>query len=325
MSDSTAVLVGLAVVVVLVATLLFFVIPEPAHRAIVATDRLDLAVLGFENSSNQPRWDGVDETVRARVENALVNEPGIRVFSRSELDSLLAEQMMSEAGLVDAATAVRIGSLTGVNKLVTGIVYGVDWREEPTTVCLAWEDGACSQEGPGTRHSIGVSCQISIIDTQTGTIERSIDSSGSDSVTLPEGTVFGGYDRLLANAADQIASSLTSTLSAEYTRELRYGLYRDVEIKREGFVGREETSRFTSSDGEIYLIVHVTRARSGELFDVVWSNSSLDFSERIEDVVSSGDWRVYPLDVSGLTAGRYSVQGILGGTVAFDVSFTLAP
>jgi len=325
MSDSTAVLVGLAVVVVLVATLLLFVIPEPAHRAIVATERLDLAVLAFANGSSQPQWDGVDETVRARVENALVNEPGIDVFSRSQLDSLLAEQMMSETGLIDADTAVKIGSITGVNKLVAGIVYGVEWREEPTTVCLAWENGACSQEGPGTRYSIGLSAQISVIDTQTGSIEQSIDSSGSDTLTLPEGTVFGGYDRLLANAADEIARSVTSTLSSEYTRELRYGLYASVEAKREGFVGRGESSHFTSSDAEIYLIVHVTRSRPGELFDVVWSSPSLAFSQRIEDVVSDGDWRVYPLDVSILPPGRYTVQGILGGTAAFDVSFTLAP
>ena len=78
MDDSTAILVGLAVVVVLIATLMFFVIPEPSQRAIVATDRLDLAVLSFRNSST---WDGAGETVRARVESALVNATGINVFA----------------------------------------------------------------------------------------------------------------------------------------------------------------------------------------------------------------------------------------------------
>jgi hypothetical protein len=322
MDDSTAILVGLAVVVILVATLMFFVIPEPSHRAIVATDRLDLAVLGFQNSS---RWEGVGETVRARVESGLVEQPGISVFSRSELDSLLAEQMMSEAGLVDAQTAVRIGSLTGVNKLITGIVYSVEWREEATTVCLAWQNGACSEEGPGTRYVVDLSAQISVVDTKTGLIERTIDGEGSDSVTLPAGTLFGGYDRLLANAADKIATSVTSTLSAVYTRELRYGLYEDYEIKREGFVGKKESTRFSSTEEDIYLIVHVTRAESGALFDVAWSNETIGFEDRIEDVVSSGDWRVYTLDISSLTPGRYTVQGFLNGTEVFGIPFTIVP
>jgi len=322
MDDSTAILVGLAVVVVLVATLMFFMIPEPSQRAVVATDRLDLAVLSFRNSST---WDGVDETVRARVESTLVNEPGINVFSRSQLDSLLAEQMMSETGLIDAATAVKIGSLTGVSKLITGTVYGVDTRAETATVCLSWQNGSCVEEGPGTRYTARILAQVSVVNTQTGLIERSLDASGSDSVTLPAETSFGGFDTLLANAAGEIASSVTSSLSAAYTRELRYGLYEDYEVKRDGFVGRSESTRFSTSDGEIHLIVHFTRAQSGELFDVTWIDSTSSFSYHVEDVVSNGDWRLYSLDVSGMTLGRYFVRGFFNGTQVFEIPFTITP
>ena len=322
MDDSTAILVGLAILVVLAATLMFFVIPEPAQRAIIATDRLDLAVLSFRNSST---WDGVDETVRARVESTLVNEPGINVFSRSQLDSLLAEQMMSESGLIDAATAVQLGSLTGVSKLITGTVYGVDTRADAATVCLSWQNGACAEEGPGTRYSVGILAQISVVNTQTGLIERSLDAAGADSVTLPAETSFGGFDTLMANAAEEIADSATSSLSAAYTRELRYGLYDDYEPKQDGFVGRSESARFSSSDGEIHLIVHFTRAQPSELFDVTWTDSSASFSKQVEDVVSDGDWRVYSLDVSGMEPGRYFTRGFFNGTEVFEIPFTITP
>lgn len=322
MNDSVAVLVGLAVVVVLIATLMMFVIPEPSQRAVVATDRLDLAVLGFRNST---MWDGADETLRARVESRLVNTQGIRVFSRSELDSVLAEQMMSETGLIDAATAVRIGSLTGVSKLVTGTVYAVEWREDETTVCLTWEGGVCTKEGPGVRYSVRLSAQVSVINTTTGLIERSIDATGTDSTTLPAGTLFGGHSRLLANASDTIAQSVTSTVSASYTREIRYGLYAEYEPKRHGFVGRREGTRFSSSDGKIYLVVHVLRAQSGELFDVEWVHSTQDVRFRTEDVVSSGDWRLYSFDASQAVPGRYTVRGVLQGIEAFAIPFTVTP
>jgi hypothetical protein len=322
MDNSTAILVGLAVAVVLIATLMFFVIPEPSQRAIVATDRLDLAVLTFRNSST---WDGADETVRARVESALVNAPGINVFSRLQLDSLLAEQMMSQSGLIDAATAVQLGSLTGVSKLVTGTVIGVDTRTDAATICLKWENGACSQEAPGTKYSVQIFSQISVINTATGLIERSVDASGSDSITLPVESSFGGFDRLLVNSASKIADSITSSLSAAYTRELRYGLYADYEVKREGFVGTNESARFSSSDGEIHLLVHFTRAQPSELFDIVWLDSSGTFDKQVEDVVSDNDWRVYSLDVSGMNPGRYFVRGALNGTAVFEIPFTITP
>jgi len=322
MDDSTAILVGLALAVVLIVSLMFFVIPEPAQRAIVATDRLDLAVLSFRNSST---WESVDETVRARVESTLVNEPGINVFSRAQIDSLLAEQMMSESGLIDATTAVKLGSLTGISKLITGTVVAVDTQADATTICLTWENGACSEEAPGTRYSVEILSQVSVVNTQTGLIERSVDATGSASVTLPAETTFGGFDSLLAAAATEIAESVTSSLSAAYTRELRYGLYTDYEIKREGFVGIEESSRFTPSDGDIHLIVHFTRTQPEELFDVAWSDSSATFDKQVEDVVSDNDWRVYSLDVSGMSPGRYFVRGTLTGTAVFEIPFTITP
>jgi len=322
MDNSTGILVGLAVAIVLIATLLFFVIPEPSQRAIVATDRLDLAVLSFQDSSS---WEGADETVRARVERALVNAPGISVFSRSQLDSLLAEQMMSQSGLIDAATAVELGTLTGVSKLITGTVLAVDTRTDATTICLAWENGACSQEGPGTKYSVHVLAQISVVNTSTGIIERSIDATGSDSITLPADSAFGGFDTLLVNAASEIADSVTSSLSAAYTRELRYGLYTEYEVKREGFVGTKESARFSAAGGEIHLLVHFTRAQPSELFDVMWTDSSGTFDKQVEDVVSDNDWRVYTLDVANMDSGRYFVRGSLNGSEVFAIPFTISP
>ncbi|MCK5247538.1 hypothetical protein KAR02_11590, partial [Candidatus Bipolaricaulota bacterium] len=107
--------------------------------------------------------------------------------------------------------------------------------------------------------------------------------------------------------------------------ELRYGLYENYEEKQNGFVGRNESTRFSSSDGEIHLIVHFMRAQSGELFDVEWSDSTSTFSQQVEDVVSSGDWRLYSLDVSSMIPGRYFVRGFLNGTRVFEAPFTIAP
>lgn len=321
MEERTALLIALAVGILVVVGLLFFVIPEPGERAVIANERLDVAVLTFRNSSS---WSGVQETVRSRIEGGLVNEAGIQVFSRTRLDALLVEQSLSATGLLDPATAVKIGSLTGVSKLVTGNVYAVDTSAEATTACTRWENGACVESVPATTYSARISAQIEVIDARTGQIEQALDADGSDSTTVVQGTLFSGFDSLLADSAGEIASEVAGDLRSTYTREIRYGLYEDAEAKREGYVGKNETRRFEVGD-DVRLVLHYTRVRDNDLFDLDWTGPSGESIDRAENVVSNGDWDLQTLDTRSLAPGRYLVTGTLNGIVAFQEAFTLAP
>ena len=321
MNQTTGVLVAIAVGVLLIATLILFIIPEPPERAIVATDRVDVAVLDFANSSS---WPGVGETLRSRVESRLVNAAGISVYSRAQLDAILLEQALSSSGMIDPTTAIEIGQLTGANKLITGSVYAVNTRSEATTVCVEWANGQCVNEVPATTYAATVLAQVQVVDTRTGLIEQSLELSGTDATTVRSGTTFGGFDSLFANASADIADSLSYALTATYTRELRYGLYEQVKTKREGYVGSGQTTRFSSTD-TAYLIVHFTRVAASDLFDVAWI--APDGTELVtqQDVVFDGSWRLYELDLSGLTAGRYRVSGTINGVSAFDDPFVIVP
>jgi hypothetical protein len=321
MDDRMTLLIVLAVGIILIVGLLFFVIPEPEERAVIATERLDIAVLAFRNSSS---WSGVQETVRGRIETGLVNESGIHVYSRTQLDALLVEQSLSATGLLDPATAVRIGSLTGVSKLVTGSVYAVDTAAEATTACAKWENGACVQTVPATTYSDKISAQVEVIDARSGQIEQAMDVDGSDSTTILQGTLFGGFDSLLANSASEIAAEVAGSLTSTYTREIRYGLYESVEAKRNGYVGKNETRRFALGAG-VRLVLHYTRVRDGDLFDLDWTGPGGESVGHTEDVISDGDWSVETLDSDGLAPGRYVVTGTLNGIVAFEAPFTLVP
>ena len=322
MDETVGLLIALVVGVLLVATFFLFYIPEPSERAVIATERLDVAVLAFTNSSS---WPGVRETLEGRIEAKLVNAQGIDVYSRAQLDALLIEHALSETGFIEPTTAVEIGSLTGVTKLVTGSVYAVDISSRDTQVCVAWEDGNCVDETPATEYSARIRAQIEVVDARSGLIERSLDLQASDSTTLREGSFFGGFDSLLASAATSIAGDVQSALTVAYTRELRYGLYRSVEAKRGGYIGEGETSRFSQTDDAVHLIVHFTRIEERDVFDVAWVDSDNAPVARMEDVVSRGEWRHYHLDPSGLAPGRYRAQGILNGIEAFDEPFTISP
>ena len=320
MDDKIGLLIALALGVLLIAALMTLIIPEPAERAVIATERLDLAVLRFNNSSS---WGNIEETLRTRIETRLVNTQGITVFSRTRLDELLTEQALGESGLVDPATAARIGSLTGVNKLITGTVYGIDTRAEEITLCEEWKDGNCVRSVPATRHTIKVLSQIEVLNAESGRIEQARDLSGSASATIKKGESFSGYDGLIARGIDDIAADVASLLTSKYTREFHYGLYRDYKVKREGYVGIGETARFTRADGTVKLIVHFTRIRRDDLFELVWTDAQGATIKRTEDIVSSGDWRLYTLDLSTQSSGRFTVRGTLNGIEAFEKTFVL--
>jgi hypothetical protein len=321
MNETAGILIAIAIGLVLAATLLFLVVPEPPERAVIATERLDVAVVTFRNSSS---WPGVEETLTSRVEAKLVNAPGINVFSRAQLDALLVERALSTTGFIDPTTAAEIGTLTGVSKLITGTTYAVDTETQDTTLCVAWENGICTQEVPAKRYAARTLAQIEVVDTRTGRIEQAVDVAGADDTTVRADVAYGGFDSLLVTACNKIADQVLAALTSAYTRELRYGLYKEVEAKRNGYVGKDPTSRF-SPDDDVHLIVHFVRIKDKDAFDLVWLAPDGAAMERVEDVISERDWRLYRFGLFGLGPGRYRVQGFINGTLAFEEPFTVSP
>ena len=320
MNEATGVLIALAAVVLLGATLLLVVIPEPPERAVVATERLDVAVLEFRNSS---QWEDVEETLRSRIESRLVNSDSVDVYSRGQLDTLLMEQALSSGGLLDPKTAVQIGTLTGVTKLITGTVFAVDTPAKEVTVCARWENDECVETIPAVEYTVTVHSQIAVIDARTGKIERTVDLIGRDNVVAEYGELCcGGIGALVATAATDIADRVASYMSSAYTQEIRYGLYSQVEEKRDGYVGGDLTSRFTEGE-TVYLIAHFTRVEDQDLFDLEWVGPDGGVLARVEDVVDDGDWRLYELGLAGHETGRYWIRGTLNGMPAFETPFSV--
>jgi len=320
--DGIGILIAVAVIAAVIVALFLLVIPEPGETAVIPSDRLDVGVLSFGNSS---AWSGAGETLRTRVETRLVNTEGVSVFSRVRLDALLTEQALSQVGVLDSTTAARIGSLTGVNKLILGSVYGMDARSEAVTVCESWRNGNCVQSSPGTRYSVKMLAQIEVLDAETGQIEQAHDEAGAASVTVKRGETFAGYESLIASAADDIAVEVGSFLTLTYTREVRFGLYRAYHVKGDGFVGEGETQRFSHSDARAYLIVHFVRVRDDDSFDLSFVDSAGNVVSSTQDVVKSGDWRLFPLDLGPLPTGRFTATGRLESRDAFKMPFLLSP
>ena len=97
----------------------------PALLAQDATDsRPGIAVLPFENGGSYGQAKENFEALQRGIPGMLISElaqnPAARVVDRAEIQKLLGEQDLGEAGRVDAATAAKIGKLVGARYMIAG-------------------------------------------------------------------------------------------------------------------------------------------------------------------------------------------------------------
>lgn len=90
----------------------------------VAREILTVAVFDFESRDEGARDLG--PKVATLINAFLSGEPQIITVERAELDKVLGEQELGLSGTVSAATAAKVGHLTGAKVLVTGRVFKVD-------------------------------------------------------------------------------------------------------------------------------------------------------------------------------------------------------
>jgi TolB-like protein len=88
--------------------------------------RLSMAIAGFTTSDNISDKQAVEITVADGLINALAFDPTIRVVEREKLREGLAELKLGAEGLLDSATAGRLGKIVGAQVIIAGTVVKLD-------------------------------------------------------------------------------------------------------------------------------------------------------------------------------------------------------
>ncbi|MFH0801549.1 MAG: CsgG/HfaB family protein [bacterium] len=136
--------------------------------------KMKIAVLPFEDGSLKHWWSGdfrPGEGIADSMVTALVNSKAFVVVERSELKKVLEEQGLGGTGIVDPATAAKVGKVLGVRYLVMGKVTDFSLRE--------------SNVGVGSILSLFGSNnqQANTLDSKTGTARVAIDARLIDTET----------------------------------------------------------------------------------------------------------------------------------------------
>ncbi len=100
---------------------LWAAVPFPVFGAEAPESPITVAVLDFEARDELGRHFGKE--VSLLVSAHLSGNPGIWTVERAELDKALAEQALPLGGMVDPASAAKVGHLTGAKVLVTGRAF----------------------------------------------------------------------------------------------------------------------------------------------------------------------------------------------------------
>lgn len=152
--------------------------------------------------------------------NQLVKTDQFIIIERSRIESILAEQNLSQSGRIEASTAAQIGRVLGVDAVLVGSVTKFYVEDASQSGSLG---GFLFGVGGGQRkQSATVQLAARLVSTATGEILTTMEGAGTSGKKDGSGTVFGigggsesnVRDRILGEAAEQAVNQLVSAMIA---------------------------------------------------------------------------------------------------------------
>jgi TolB-like protein len=84
--------------------------------------QITIAIGDFENHSNVFHLDSWEKSVPEFLKSELSRSEMLIIVERRQLESVLKEQALSMSGLVDSATAQKVGSILGATYIISGSI-----------------------------------------------------------------------------------------------------------------------------------------------------------------------------------------------------------
>lgn len=126
-----------------------------------------VAVIPFGDQTGNPE---VGKYMARRLETALINNKTYEVYTREHLKTLLAEDDLAAAGIIDSEMAKRIGQRGSVQALICGVCsrHASGSRQVTMEKWVYAKSGSYKVQVPVTVYDALVECNVVVIDTATG-------------------------------------------------------------------------------------------------------------------------------------------------------------
>jgi len=179
-----------------------------------AAEKPRIGVLRFTNNTHAGWWTGTSGTdMQDLLINELVSTKAFSVLERQELQSAISEQQLSESGLIDASTKIKIGKMKGAQYLVAATVSAFEEDTEGS-------DGGVQFYGfsfGGEKKKAYIAVDLKVISAETGEIveSRTIEAtstSGGMRVSGPSGFIPGLSGNLSKQAKTPVGKAIRSCI-----------------------------------------------------------------------------------------------------------------
>lgn len=135
----------------LIPTLLVF--GSAAQAAEKPPGEMTVAVLEFSNASSESGLEALGKGLQSMVTTDLARVQSLTLVERSRLQDIVAEQKLGGSGLIDKATAAKIGKLVGASHLLGGTytVVGNTMRLDARLFAVKGGDVLLAEEMTGEK------------------------------------------------------------------------------------------------------------------------------------------------------------------------------
>ena len=179
-----------------------------------------VAITAFEDKSGvRGRYgaiaDILSDLVLSHILQDRYNSEFVEIITRGQMDEVMREQELSASGLVDEATAARLGLLLGAQEILSGRILQVDYISPRITALDQHETANVnikddSQESTNNkevschfrkytkRSGVQILASFSVVDVSTGKIKMQKSLSASQNFEDEWGTIISGDARALS-------------------------------------------------------------------------------------------------------------------------------
>jgi len=162
----------------------------------------------------------LDKAITSALEGVLAEMGGADVYSREDLDKVMAEQKLQQSGIMDENSLVQVGKLAGIRYIITGSIDSVtqEYKDYEQGAQAATQNNkkndlgsmlfkAALNAGASAASGMKITTKITIkvIDVETGKIVASKQAEGTKNIGKIQDPT---YDQVVGGIKDGIMDAL---------------------------------------------------------------------------------------------------------------------
>lgn len=155
---------------------------------------MTVAVLEFANASSEPGLEALGKGLQSMLTTDLARVQALTLVERSRLQDIVAEQKLSQSGLIDKTTAAKIGKLVGASHLLGGTytVVGNTMRLDARLFAVKGGDVLLAEEMTGEKDAF-FELEKQLVNKLVGTLGVKLDAKERANLARIHTADFGAF------------------------------------------------------------------------------------------------------------------------------------